>query len=281
MMNFTVPLQARRIRLDALLSQDRHDRRIHAASWLLAICTVGGIHAGLVWYLIHEPMQDPPSTPDMGTVMIDLAPEVQQAASQTDAAVAKPQEEAASVPEETPPPEGEEEPKPVAKVEEAPVSPVAALPPQPKERLNPKKIKPNKIAKPGEKMPPKNKPSHKPSRAAAVHTASAPRSDQKASATSAMSSGTSSSASAADWKSQVAAALNRSKRYPAGVTTTGSPTLRMSISASGQVSSVSVVTSSGSVEIDRAAIDTVYRASPLPAPPAGAMPLTFRMNFRP
>ena len=55
----------------------------------------------------------------------------------------------------------------------------------------------------------------------------------------------------------VSAALNRHKRFPFGIALSGSPTLRVAIAASGQVTGATVVASSGSPELDDAAIQTV------------------------
>ncbi|WP_082473113.1 TonB family protein [Methylobacterium sp. Leaf85] len=281
MMNIAIPLHAHCGREQALLVQERRDRRFRGMVWILAALLVGGVHAGIVCYLIREKQLAIPLPAEAGAVMIDLAPEVQQATSQTDAAVAKPEEEAAAPAVEAPPPEEEEEPKPAAGVEEAPVPAIVPLAPTSREKPRQGKDKPHKASEKAIKKPPaKPKASPKPSHAAAVRTASAPRSDQRAASTTAMSSGASSASSNADWKSQVAAALNRNKRFPIGVQATGSPALRMLISASGQVSAASIVISSGSAELDRAAMDTVYRSSPLPPPPSGPTSLTFRMNFR-
>ena len=132
---------------------------------------------------------------------------------------------------------------------------------------------------PAPRKPPERKPQVH--RKAALRTASAPRSEQRAAVTAAASAGAANAVSAADWRSLVSAALNRHKRFPSGVALTGSPTLRVAIAASGQVTGATVIASSGAPELDDAALQTVRRASPLPPPPAGSQTLTFRMNFRP
>ncbi|MET3415113.1 TonB family protein [Methylobacterium sp. 1030] len=283
MMRAAVPAQAFYSMKPTLEAEERRAQRLQITFWLAAVLVVLALHGGIAWYLLHAPRAEPLTQADMGAVMIELAPTIEQAASQVDAAVSKPEEAASAAaepPKEERPREEAEETKPIATAEEAPVAAVAPLPPPPKQKLKPveKKKAPEK-PKP-EKTAQKPRPTQAPSKAAAVRTASAPRSDQRAAATRAASAGAASSASTADWKGQVAAALNRNKRYPSGVTATGSPILRVAIAVSGQVSSASVVASSGSPELDRAAIETIHRASPLPPPPSGATMLTFRMNFQ-
>jgi protein TonB len=68
----------------------------------------------------------------------------------------------------------------------------------------------------------------------------------------------------------VLAWLNRHKRYPSGAKSRreeGSVQVSFTIDASGRVTGSRVVRSSGSPDLDRAALDMVQRASPVPAPP--------------
>lgn len=94
------------------------------------------------------------------------------------------------------------------------------------------------------------------------------------------SSSGSSSASSASWRSRVLAHLNRYKRKP-GSGQRGTVSVRFGIDGRGNVRSVSVTRSSGSPTLDRAALSTVRRASPVPAPPAGARKTqTVAIRFR-
>ncbi|MGH1350838.1 MAG: cell envelope integrity protein TolA [Methyloligellaceae bacterium] len=71
---------------------------------------------------------------------------------------------------------------------------------------------------------------------------------------------------------QVNSRLARFKQYPADARrrgTRGKVVVRFSISASGALRSVSVVRSSGTAILDRAALSTVRRASPFPRLPSG------------
>ena len=239
------------------------------AGWSGVLAGVIAMHGGLFWYLTHESTSSAAPVEEPAAVMIGMAPEVQQAFSQNDMAVGQPMQEAS----QEPPPPTEPTPDLTPPVEESPTEAVAPLPPKPPEK--PKVEKP-----PEKKQPPKpKKPPKKVESKAAVKTAGGPKSDQHAERTTAASSGAASAASVADWRSQIAAALNRNKRYPSGADSYGAPTLRMSIARSGALSGVTVVASSGSSELDQAAIETVQRSSPFPAPPDGTSSLTFRMNF--
>ncbi len=261
-----LPQDRRPVLLDAL--EGRHPRQI--AGWIVVMAAVTTAHLGLFWYLTHDRASDsPPFIEAPAAVMIDMSAEVQQAFSATDQAVGKPMEEAA----QEPPPPDIPTPDLTPPVEDSPTEAVAPLPPKPPE-------KPKVEKKPEKKQPPKpKKPPTKVATKAAPRSAGGPRSDQHAERTTAASAGAASAESVADWRSQVAAALNRNKRYPSGADAFGIPTLRMAIGRSGAVTGVSVVASSGSSELDQAALETVRRSSPFPPPPDGTSSLTFRMNF--
>lgn len=80
-------------------------------------------------------------------------------------------------------------------------------------------------------------------------------------------------ADTARWKSRVMVHLGKYKRYPPAARKTrdeGNVQVRFSMDDRGNVLSVSISRSSGSAELDRAAIAMVRNASPVPAPPAGA-----------
>lgn len=269
-MDRALPIRERPTAKPDVQLNESASRLLRGFPWVAACAVTLAIHGGLFWYLTSEQAPAPSSViEEPAAVMIDMAPEARQAFSQEDQAVGRPMQEVA----ETPPPPEEPKPDPVPQVEESPAPAVAPLPPKPPE--TPKLEKP-----PEKKLPPKpKKPLTKPSHKSAPRTASGPRSDQHAERTTASSEGVASAESVADWRSQVAAALNRNKRYPGGADAYGIPTIRMTIARSGVVSGVSVIVSSGSNELDTAAVETVRSASPLPPPPAGTTSLTFRMNF--
>lgn len=82
-----------------------------------------------------------------------------------------------------------------------------------------------------------------------------------------------SAASAARWQSRLMAHLERRKRYPAAARHRGERGIvmvRFSIDERGNVLSVSLARSSGFNDLDNEVLSLVHRASPVPAPPAGA-----------
>ena len=81
------------------------------------------------------------------------------------------------------------------------------------------------------------------------------------------------SVSPARWQSRLMAHLERRKRYPADARARreeGTAYVRFRIDDSGNVLSVSLSRSSGSSALDQEVLAMVQRASPVPAPPAGA-----------
>jgi len=75
----------------------------------------------------------------------------------------------------------------------------------------------------------------------------------------------------ARYRSRLMAHLERRKRYPSGSHNRGGETvyIRFRIDGLGNVSSVRIARSSGNAKLDRAALDTVRRSSPVPPPPPG------------
>ncbi len=69
------------------------------------------------------------------------------------------------------------------------------------------------------------------------------------------------------WVSRLMAHLEKFKRYPGRET--GTVVIRFTLDDTGNVLSYTLVSSSGSAALDRAALSMVQRASPVPAPPPG------------
>ncbi len=155
----------------------------------------------------------------------------------------------------------------------APASAVAAEPvPEPEPEIK-AKPKPRVAAKPVKKAEPK--PSPKP----AAKPAPKPAKKGTASGRSTAKPKPSSSAAKKPRKKAGNAAvtnypgrINRhiAKRGRPSVGVKGRAVIRFTIAANGRLTSASVVRSSGSAKLDRAALQLIRRAAPFPRPPAGA-----------
>lgn len=92
------------------------------------------------------------------------------------------------------------------------------------------------------------------------------------------------SVSPAKWQAEVNAHIRRFKQYPAGASGSAVVRVQFRINAQGVVKSASVAGSSGNAALDRAAVETVKRASPVPAPPPdlarASMTLAIAINFK-
>jgi protein TonB len=154
--------------------------------------------------------------------------------------------------------EAEPEPEP-----EKPFEKKLELPPDPKAEPLQAVIPPPKVEKPPEKKP---KQKH-------ASLASAPSSAETKSVRAAapMAGANSQNPNAVpNWKSQLVAQLERSKRYPSEAQSRGEQgiaQLAFSVDRSGGVHNARIVRSSGSSLLDRATLELVARAAPLPPPP--------------
>lgn len=85
------------------------------------------------------------------------------------------------------------------------------------------------------------------------------------------------------YEAALLAHLERNKRYPRAARVRGDEgvvTVLFTLDRNGRVSEARVLRSSGSTALDGAALDTVRRASPMPAPPAGIRRLSFTVPMR-
>ena len=175
---------------------------------------------------------------------------------------------------------------------EAPLPEVAMALPTPKPDVVEAEPEPEPAPKPVAKKPAEKKPApEKPVRKEAKKKPVQPAVAAKASANDAPKKAAprptegakSSGESPARWQSRVNAHLNRFKRYPAGERETGQAAVRFSIDPSGRVLSAALARSSGNAALDRAAVEMVRRASPVPAPPPAIarsrMSLTVPVRF--
>jgi protein TonB len=167
--------------------------------------------------------------------------------------------------------EAESEPqpeKPIEKIE---------LPPDPKTEPVVAVTPPPKIEPPKEKKP---KQKH-------ASLASAPtRADQQADRPAAPMPGLSSRSSDAvpNWKTQLLAKLERSKRYPSEARgDQGTAQLAFSVDRQGGVHNARITRSSGSSALDHETLALVQRAAPLPPPPpevpGAQIPITVPIRY--
>lgn len=171
------------------------------------------------------------------------------------------------------PPAPVEEP-PLPKLVEAP-KPVIEVP-KPKPKPKPQPPKPQPKPQP---QPPKEAPVEQPAAAAPPAPAKAPAAPPAPPPPPANA--------APSWQGEIMARLQRFKEYPPPARargTTGTVVVEFTMDAQGRVLDSSVLTSSGSSLLDRAALRAVSRAQPLPVPPAsqlinGTVKLKAPFNF--
>ena len=260
--------------------------------WAIAAVVVTLAHAGLAWWLIHTHDFQTPASGAPAAVLIELAPlSVAPAQPAPDAAPgpemtrSEPEEVKPETPPEPlppeptpPPPEPTPEPAPIVP---PPVVPPPELPPVPKpdvvlapapkppppvkiERHPTKELRRKPVARrepKRESKPPAPRTSAPPrARAAAAPSRGAP--EPRATA--------GSSLSAAAWRSELMAQLNRNQHYPEAARERGergTASLSFTIDRRGNVVGAHLAGSSGSADLDRETLAMIHRASPLPAPP--------------
>ena len=214
-----------------------------AARWGACFALAVAFHAAGAAALFARWSEDSNLVAGTAVVMVDLAPVAVSPNITTDVAPGPLQQEA----EPEPQPE-----KPIEKVELPPdpqAEPVVAVTPPPK-------LEPPKEKKPKQKH---------------ASLASAPtRADQQADRPAAPMPGLSSRNSDAlpNWKTQLVAKLERSKRYPSEARgDQGIAQLAFSVDRQGGVHNARIVRSSGSSVLDHETLALVQRAQPLPPPP--------------
>lgn len=211
-------------------------------SWGGSLILVIGLHASLlVWALYWQPQAKPVEVPPEA-MLIELEP------------LAAPKSAPARPPEAPP-----EEPEPQPKLVEAPKPKLALAPPKPKPKPRP--------PKPVEAKPQLNT-QDKPS----PPTAPAPvaKADDKPAAPQQAASNKPSQAEVS-WQSKLLSHLSRYKRYPDDARRRGLEgvnRLRFVVDGNGKVVSYSLTSKSGSPSLDRATLQMIRRAQPLPTPPA-------------
>lgn len=232
--------------------------RRHLPLWTGSLLVVLGAHAGLaLWSLYWQPAPLPPAA-EPAAMLIELAP--------LPAAPAAP-----AAPPPPPEPPRAVAPPPQPKVIEAP-KPKLALPPPPKPAAKPQ---PRPQPRPEPRPQSRTEPPP-PAQPTAAEPSSAPASSTSAANTAspAPSQATRSQGdpqARASWQSRLLAHLNRYKRYPDDArrrNQEGVVKLRFVVDARGQVLSFELAERSGNPALDRATLQMIRRAQPLPAPPA-------------
>lgn len=213
-----------------------------------SLAVVLGVHAVAILLALNWSSPQPVELPPMA-MMVELAP--------------------LPTPPPPAPPKVVTPPQPPAPVEELPL-PKLAQAPKPTISV-PKPVKPKPKPQPPKPVeqkpePPKEKPSEeKPSDApptpAPVEKTAAPAPGPTAAQKAAKES----------WQGTLLAHLQKYKKYPAGAQARGKEglnRLRFVVDAEGNVLSFELVGRSGNADLDRATLEMIRRAQPLPKPPA-------------
>lgn len=164
----------------------------------------------------------------------------------------------------------------------APSTPTAApMPPAP---VSPRPPRPSQPPKPVQRPTPERSVRRpiETARTRADATIAPPQASSRASAAGSPWAGaTANPGAVASWRAQLAAHLNRYKRFPPGAST-GTASVRFTVGRGGQVLSAALSGSSGDPALDAEAVGMVRRASPVPAPPdamAGTVSLSVPVRF--
>lgn len=277
--------------------------RPRIALWVIAAVLAVVAHTAIAFAAFRNMPEPSLSEPIASAIMIDLAPmavapepvAVDSAASEAVEEVLEPVDElqpeiakTEPVEEENPEqevvaePVTEEVPEPVEQVAESQpvehepveheemtetvaeeanvVLPEVAMIPPPR----PEPAKPAPAKKPVQTAKPVTKPIRKPPPSTAAQRAeqAAPRA-----AAPAANAGAGRKVSSAKWEARVRAHLVRRLRYPSRTRAHGVAVVRLTFNPNGAITSASLLSSSGDVILDTAAVKLVQRSSPIPAPP--------------
>jgi protein TonB len=238
----------------AVLTTFEPDRRNEALRWTGAAAMVLLAHVAVItpYMLLERP--DSGAQAEVPAITIDFAP------PEVVPEPAPPVEE--QKPEEVPPPPVEAATPPPEEVTPEPEPPP---PPKPDELTIPdeKPAPPPKVEKPKVAQPAKKPPPPKPARqASAAPSVGAPS--------------VGSSSAKAEWLGTLRAQILRNQQHP---NEAGTVTVSCTLDRSGRVVSRHVARSSGHPELDQAALASIDRAQPLPAPPADISSAELRINI--
>lgn len=213
------------------------------SGWSLSLLLILSLHGLVGLWAMYWTVQAEPLELTAAAMMIELEP----------------------LPAPPPPPTAapEPEPEPLPELAEVPKAPLA-VPPKPKTPPKPQPPRP----KPPKPVPPQ-KQEVEPTQEVASQPREAPR-DSKPAAPQIASASTPSTAER-NWQSQLFNHLARYKRYPEDARRRGLKginRLRFVIDGNGRVLAYELTEKTGSAVLDRATLQTIRRAQPLPRPPA-------------
>jgi protein TonB len=213
-----------------------------------SLAVVLGIHALAIIIALQWPAPKPIELPPQA-MMVEIAPLPEPAPPPPPKVFTPP----------TPPEPVEEMPLP--KLVEAPKPEIAIPkpPPKPKPKPKPQPPKPEKKPEPPKEEPPAEK---------TVDTPPAPPAAPKAQKSEPPMP--SNSNALPSWQGDLLRHLAKFKKYPEDARrrgTQGVVKLRFTVDGEGKVLSYSIAGESGSASLDRATLDMIRRAQPLPAPP--------------
>jgi periplasmic protein TonB len=237
--------------------------------WGLAALAVVSLHLALLAIYLLTPRDDRPPGAPPDAVMIDLVP-VAVAPPPQDEVDTPPQPDQVQ-PDQPPPPTPNipppDQPPPVTDTTappepdvlpaEQPEVVMSAPPPPPPKPLVEKKVE---QPKPTRHLP-------KPQRRIKSTRTDLPRAARQSAPAAGLNG-----AAVADWKSEIVMRIMAEKEYPEEARSQGiggTALVAFSVSASGSIRSARLVRSSGSAILDRAAVETVRRANPVPPAPPG------------
>ncbi|MHC8405086.1 MULTISPECIES: energy transducer TonB family protein [unclassified Pseudomonas] len=214
-----------------------------------SLAVVLGVHALAIALALNWSSQPPIELPPQA-MMVELAPVPAPPPPAPPKVITPPQ----------PPTPVEELPMP--KLAEAPKAEIAV--PKPKPKPKPKPQPPKPVEKKPE--PPKEKPTEEKPSDAQPTQAPTDKSAQPAPGPSPAQQ-----AAKASWQGTLLAHLAKYKKYPASAQSRGKEglnRLRFVVDAEGNVLSFELVGRSGNADLDRATLEMIKRAQPLPKPPA-------------
>jgi periplasmic protein TonB len=225
-------------------------RRYGAAAIAIALLHAALITAALFWY--HRPESAGATIP---AILVDLPPAPAAPQIQTEDYKPGPvMQEAEAPPPDAPQTEMIEQLPPTPLQEK----PVVAAPPKVEPKPQPAPAKPQPV-----------KDVKKPIKKRLAEESTASKADRIAPVTPAVASGASAASAAASYRGILVAHLQRFKQFPSGAPSNeqGLVQVGFTVTRNGRVTSSRVVRSSGFASIDRAALEMLQRAQPLPSFP--------------